>query len=190
VDPGIARLALLTGPVGIGKTTVAARVVELARRRGFACRGVLAPAQRDAAGLKIGIVGIDLATGERRTLARTGCEMQGPRLGPYSFDAAALEWATAVLLGALAQPPPADGREHSALVVVDEIGKLELWQGQGLAAVLPALASGPAAHVLVIVRESLLEELCARLGDERPHVFWADEQNRDALPGRIAEDLL
>jgi len=184
------RLALLTGPVGIGKTTIAGRVVELARHRGIACRGVLAPALRNA-GLKIGIAGVDLATGERRTLACTSCDMKGPRLGSYSFDAEALEWATSIILEALSPTQGAEATaENAALVVVDEIGKLELWQRLGLAAVLPALASCPSACVLVIVRESLLDELRARLGDACPLLFWAGEETRDTLPGRIADELL
>jgi nucleoside-triphosphatase THEP1 len=204
------RILLLTGPVGAGKTTIAERVAGLARQRGIACRGLLAPALRAACGQKAGIVGIDLATGERRTLAHTGRELGGPRLGPYSFDAAALEWATAVILAALASPPPvgaftspppagasgspplAEGTEGGCprLVIVDEIGTLELWHGQGMAAVLPVLAAGPAGRVLVVVRESLLEELHERLGEVEQRVFRASEQNRDGLPAEIVEALL
>ena len=39
-----ARIGLLTGPVGVGKTTVAERVAGLAQRQGLVCGGVLAPA--------------------------------------------------------------------------------------------------------------------------------------------------
>jgi nucleoside-triphosphatase THEP1 len=37
-------IGLLTGPVGVGKTTVAERVVSLAPMRGLDCAGLLAPA--------------------------------------------------------------------------------------------------------------------------------------------------
>jgi len=213
------RIVLLTGPVGAGKTTIVERVVGLARQRGIACRGLLAPALRDACGQKVGIEGIDLSTDEHRTLARTCRELGGPRLGPYSFDAAALEWATTVVLDSLASPSPvgastsappagafpspppagastspphAGGTEggYLRLVIVDEIGKLELWHGQGMAAVLPILAAGLAGRVLVVVRESLLEELQRRLGAVEQVVFRASEQNRGALPAEIIEALL
>lgn len=185
-------IGLLTGPVGAGKTTIAARVVGLARQRGIACRGLLAPALHDAGGQKVGIVGLDLATDERRILARTDCDLGGPRLGPYSFDAAVLEWATDGILAAMASPPQAVEGEGKrlTLVVVDEIGKLELWHDQGLAPVLPALAAGPAARALVIVRESLIEELHERLGEVEQVVFRASQQNRDGLPAEIVEALL
>jgi nucleoside-triphosphatase THEP1 len=186
------RIALLTGPVGAGKTTVAERVVGLARRQGLACSGLLAPAMLDACGHKAGIWAVDLSDGERRILARTGHTLGGPRLGPYSFDAAALDWAVAVVLAALASPPPpgATEGEYSNLLVVDEIGKLELWYGQGLAPVLPRLAAGDAARALIIVRDSLLEELQRRLEPVAQVVFRVSKQNRDTLPAQILEALL
>ena len=195
------RIVLLTGPVGVGKTTIVERVAGMAQQHGITCRGLLAPALRDARGQKAGIEGIDLSTGERRILARTDRELGGPRLGPYSFDAAALEWATGVVLDSLASPPPAGASTSPPLaggmvggcprlVIVDEIGKLELWHGQGMAAVLPALAAGPAGWVLVVVRESLLEELQGRLGEVGQMVFREGEQNRDDLPAEIVEVLL
>ena len=94
--------------------------------------------------------------------------------------------------GASTTPPLAGGAEGGCLrlVVVDEIGKLELWHGQGLAPVLPALAAARAGSVLVVVRESLLEMLQGRLGDVEQVVFRAGEQNRGALPAEIVEALL
>jgi nucleoside-triphosphatase THEP1 len=76
------------------------------------------------------------------------------------------------------------------LVVVDEIGKLELWQGVGLAPLLPRLAAGEAARSLVVVRDSLLAELQARLGSIEQVVFRVSKENREEIPSRILERLL
>jgi nucleoside-triphosphatase THEP1 len=175
------RVGLLTGPVGVGKTTVAERVVGLARRRGLACGGLLAPALVNSCGQKLGIWGVDVGSGERRILARTDRDLGGPSVGPYSFETSALDWAVAVVERAF---PLSD------LLVVDEIGKLELWRGIGLAAILPRLAADEARCSLVLVRDHLLAELQARLGTVEQRVFRVDVGNREGLVRHILEDLL
>jgi nucleoside-triphosphatase THEP1 len=175
-----ARLALLTGPVGVGKTTIAERVVGLARRQGVACSGLLAPAMMNRCGQKVGIWGVDARTGERRILARTERDLGGPSVGPYSFGASALDWALGILERSLGT---------GDLLVVDEIGKLELWKGTGLAPILPRLASAEAGTALLLVRDFLLTELQARLGPVPQVVFEANEQNREALPPQILSTL-
>jgi nucleoside-triphosphatase THEP1 len=176
-----ARIGLLTGPVGVGKTTVAERVVGLARRQGVACGGLLAPAMMNSCGQKIGIWGVSIRTGERRILARTDRELGGPTVGPYSFHKASLTWATGVVERDLSS---------SDLLVVDEIGKLELWLGTGLAPILPHLAAGQARQALVLVRESLLSELQARLVPVEQIVFEVSLENRAQLPRQIWEDFM
>ena len=173
-------IGLLTGPIGVGKTTVAERVAGLALRRGLACGGLLAPALIDACGQKAGIWGVDVVTGEQRVLARTDQDLGGPQVGPYSFDGAALQWAVEVVEAAI---PRAD------LVLVDEIGRLELWQAGGLAPVLPRLAAGEARRALVLVRESLLAELQARLEPARQVVFAVSEENRGEVSSRVVQGL-
>jgi nucleoside-triphosphatase THEP1 len=170
-------IGLLTGPVGVGKTTVAERVVSLARMRGLDCGGLLAPAMVDDCGLKVGVWGVDVRTGERHILARTDQDVGGPSIGPYSFDAEGLSWAAGVVDGAAGD---------CDLLVVDEIGKLELWQGLGLVRILPRLAAGEVSRALVLVRDSLLAELQARLVSAKPLVFVVSEENR----GRIAPTVL
>jgi nucleoside-triphosphatase THEP1 len=181
-----AGVGLLTGPVGVGKTTVAERVVGLLRQRGLASCGLLTPAMMDSCGRKVGIWGIDVRSAERQTLARTDRDLGGPSVGPYSFHAAALDWAIAVVGDALRQATD----RHCDLVIVDEIGRLELRQGGGLAPVLPLLASGKAERVLVLVRDSLLAELQARLAPAEHTVFQVSEENREELPARLLKALV
>jgi nucleoside-triphosphatase THEP1 len=124
VDLKTRRVGLLTGPVGVGKTTVAERVAGLARRQGWVCGGLLAPAMVNSCGQKAGIWGVDVRSGERRILARTDRDLGGPAVGPYSFEQAALDWALAVIESAIAG---AQGRDWQVGALVRH------WPGAGLA---------------------------------------------------------
>jgi nucleoside-triphosphatase THEP1 len=173
-------VGLLTGPVGVGKTTVAERLAGLAHRQGLRCAGLLAPAMKNRCGQKVGIWGVNLASAERRILARTDRDLGGPAVGPYSFDGGALAWAVQVIASTI---------EGCDLLIVDEIGKLELWQGDGLAPVLPRLAAGEADRALVLVRDGLLAELQARLAAVDQVVFRVTEENRAGLPAQVLAGL-
>jgi nucleoside-triphosphatase THEP1 len=76
------------------------------------------------------------------------------------------------------------------LLLVDEIGKLELWQGVGLAPVVPRLAAGEAERALVVVRDSLLAELQAQMEPVETTVFRVSEDNRRELAPRILGELV
>ncbi len=74
-------------------------------------------------------------------------------------------------------------------MIVDEIGKLELWSHAGLAPVVPRLASGEVRRSLALVRASLLAELQARLGQVEQVVFELNAENRDELSPQILARL-
>jgi nucleoside-triphosphatase THEP1 len=112
----------------VGKTTVCQAVAELARRRGYRPGGVITPALHDSDGAKVGFEAADVGSGERWPLARTDQELGGPRVGPYTFDPAGLARVLRVLRRA--------ATAGCDLLMVDEIGPLELEQGKGFAPIL------------------------------------------------------
>jgi nucleoside-triphosphatase THEP1 len=176
-----ARTGLLTGQVGVGKTTVAMQVISQATKQGVTCGGLLTPAILDSNRNKVGIWGVDILTGERRVMARTDRDLGGPVIGPYSFEATAFTWATEQLEKAVA---------NCDLLVVDEIGKLELWYNSGLASFLPILASGGVESSLVLVRSSLLMALQKALGTVHQIVFRVNEENRAHIAHKIVGRLI
>lgn len=177
----VARIGLLTGPVGVGKTTVAERIVGMAQQQGLTCGGLLAPTMMNSCGQKAGIWGVDLLGGERRILARTDRELGGPTVGPYSFDAETLAWTVDVVENAISA---------CDLLIVDEIGKLELWHNVGLASILPRLAESETNRSLILVRDFLLDELQARLDPAAQIVFEVNEENREDMPAHILQGLI
>ncbi len=195
---------LLTGDIQVGKTTVCRGVVELARRWGYKPKGLLTPPILDEDGAKVasclpykctknlsvrqgrqlakvGIELVDIDSGERRLLARANHDLGGPQVGRYSFDAKALAWGQSILDKAI--------RVGCDLLVVDEVGYLELERKEGFNAVLEALRAGALPRIIIVVRSSLVESLRQLLPRVDFVTFTVTEENRDALPLKIAERI-
>lgn len=176
-------IALVTGEIGSGKTTACQRAVDLLRARGVACYGVLSPARLDRTGAKIGIDVLDVATGNRRRLADL-MPGAGETIGDYTFDQAALKWAIDQLMRAVAA---ANHSGEAGLLVVDEIGPLELVRRSGYVLVLEPLADPhQVPRGLVVVRCEHADVLELRI--MRPDVrrLLVDEAHREGVPGEIA----
>ena len=154
-------LFILTGDIRTGKTTwLEARVREL-EAAGVPVRGVLAPGVwLDCK--KVGIENALLPSRERVLLATPAGDGCSTGLG-WDFDAAALARVNAHLNGLAETTGEKDARP--GLLVIDEVGPLELRRGGGLTAALELLDGGPTPawpHALVVVRATLAGEAAAR----------------------------
>lgn len=152
-------LFILTGDIRSGKTTWLEAGVRELETAGVPVRGVLAPGVwRD--GKKVGIENVLLPSHERVLLAKPAEEGCSTGLG-WDFDANALARVNAHLTELAAT----SGDMRPGLLVIDEIGPLELRRGEGLTAALELLDAGPTPawpHALVVVRATLAEDARTR----------------------------
>ena len=172
------RVVLVTGERGIGKTHLCQQVAEQAGRRGYGCAGVLSRALFNGEE-KVAITMVDVATNAERTLAVADDAPSEVRWGRYRFIPSTLEWGSRLLTGGT----PCD------LLIVDELGPLELELGQGLVAALDVLNEGAFSLALVVVRRALLDTLREKLQCGETWVVEVNLQNRDQLPGQIVSLL-
>ncbi|AKB29247.1 putative NTPase [Methanosarcina siciliae T4/M] len=169
------RIAV-TGSPGVGKSTVVTKVVEkLAEQPGFKIGGIQTAEIRKE-GHREGFSIMDLATGKTGILSHV--KGSGPRLGKYHVNLEDLE-----RIGASAV------RDALAcdLVVIDEIGPMELISGSFVSAVEEVLQSDKSA--LAVLHRSSRHPLAQRIrkGFE---LLTVDKENRDELPEKISNGFL
>jgi nucleoside-triphosphatase THEP1 len=165
---------VLTGPVHGGKTTFLERSLPAWKARGLACAGFLSPAAPDAPGGP-GYDLLEIATGRRRPYLRRQGPPGAERVGPYVFVPGSLERARALIRGAAPE----------ALLVVDEVGPLELGGG-GLWPVLREALGRQDRTFLLVVREEVRAGLGAAVAPLVPVVFDV----RDAGDLRLLDERL
>ncbi len=217
-------LFLLTGEVQIGKTRWLEKLVADLAERGVLCAGVLAPGQwvasagerADGNGYeKLGIDNVLLPDGERVPFARRGDLARADGTFDKDSQAARAELAWHISDAAIERvnahfeklrfparaeadaesevPPPP---RQPGLLVVDELGRLEIWRGGGLTEAVALLREGPTtafSHALVVVRDYLADDAEALLAGAWPDRIRIapDEAGRAAaLPAAHAAELL
>lgn len=151
-------LGILTGWRGRGKTTWCSALASVARARGLAVAGLLSPAIFDtdslpvAERIKLRIDLVDLATGYSRVLATPGdphAEGHGMR---WHFIQETIAWGNAALSSA----------DAADLVIIDELGPLELTHGRGLTAGVALLDEHRYSCAVAVIRPELVAQAQAR----------------------------
>lgn len=161
---------LLTGPVQSGKTRFLTGIVSELAAHGVGLTGFLSPAAFED-GRHIGY-DLRLLGGEKTVpfIRRSG-EPGWEKVGPFYLIPEALARARRLIR---------ESRERD-LLIVDEVGPLEI-DGGGLWSALQTALAGASRRCLLVVRDSCLEALRAKLGDRPAAVFRpADPAARASL---------
>jgi molybdopterin synthase sulfur carrier subunit len=147
----MARIHILTGPVDSGKTTflrhvLTSRGAPPRRACGYLSLRVLADGETEGYDL------LDLADGDVRPFLRRTGEPAWPRVGPFF-----LVPETLVVAERIIRECPPDG-----LLVVDEIGPLELAGGGVWTALSARIMDGAGRDIILVIREGLVEAFQGR----------------------------
>lgn len=125
------RCIFLTGSPGIGKTSVLLRVVKALKIRGYNVGGMISQEVRTGA-TRIGFRLIDLKTGREGWLAHVH-QKTGPSVGKYRVNLRDLRMiGVNAILSAI---------RHADVIIIDEIGPMELYSSDFIDAVIQAMQS-------------------------------------------------
>lgn len=163
---------VVTGDVGVGKTTVCRKLIAIAKNRGYDCGGILTDKAPDK-----GIIIEDIGSGKTERLASVEDIYDGPSTLKHHFNSEGIEFG----IGAIERAVSA------TILVVDEIGHLES-RGEGFTRVLELIEAGGVRNCVIVIRSELLAAFMVWLPTAL--VFNITIDNREQLPDEIGSVLL
>jgi len=173
----VSDIWLVTGPPGVGKSTLVSRVTLKLKSRGVIIGGCTTGEKRTG-GVRVGFEVKDLTNGTTGELASTSGKL-GPRVGKYRVNLSDLSSVGAKGLS--------DAAEVSELVVIDEVGPMELVSPDFRRAVRKCIDSGK--PILAVVHERLEDDLLAELRSKAKELVELDANNRDDATDEIAAEI-
>jgi nucleoside-triphosphatase len=174
------RLFLITGDPGSGKTTAVSRIILDLKTRGYTVGGVITREIRSH-GERQGFLIVDLSTEESAPLAMSGSKL-GPKVGKYHVDLNSL-----FKLGARALR---HAKEHSDIVVCDEVGPMELFSPEFRKAVSESVMNSR-KPCLCVVHKRLSDTLIDQLKTSpEAKIFDVTFENREEIPKLVFEEML
>ena len=169
----------VTGRPGVGKTTLVFKVSNELKKRGLSVGGIVTLEVR-IGGVRTGFKIIDVQSGAEARLASVSSAV-GPRVGKYLVHVENLDaFASTSILRAL---------EQCDLVVVDEIGPMELKSQKFIDVVKKALASEK--PLLATLHHRLKHPLLDYIRSQKDfEIVELTPSNRDTLLNAIVGKLL
>ena len=157
---------IITGEVQSGKSTLAGDLVSFLKEENISLAGILAPGlwkdnQRDGFDL------VDLKTGILTPLARRRKNPDNTAITPFEFFTEGMAAGKKAL--------DVNTCRNAHVIMVDEVGKLEL-EGRGWAGFLDPLLSLEAAIHIWIVREYLVEEVIKKWSLMGVEIIYANHK--------------
>jgi nucleoside-triphosphatase THEP1 len=141
------KVFIISGAVNEGKTSFAKRLTEVFKKNNIPVGGILL--ERVMAGSQtIGYDLVDIESNDKEIFLRLSEETSFERIGKYDIYPNGLEKGISIL-----QP---SGQTRNKIVVIDEVGKLEL-AGKGWAGSLLGLIDASENHLLITVRDSSIK---------------------------------
>lgn len=155
------KVFIITGLVGEGKTTFLKKIISELNNKSVKTAGFYSPRvmENDET---IGYDIVEIATGEREVFLRKTADEKVRTVGKYQLFDAGLKKGKDAL--------NASENTNSVIVIMDEIGYMEL-DNRGWADSLNSLVDHSNQHILMVVRENLVENVIAKWRFKHYDVF-------------------
>ncbi len=166
---------ILTGPPGVGKTTIVMDVAQKLRERGIKVGGVVSREVRTN-NVRTGFEFIDLDTNDRGVLASV--TENGPRVGKYFVNLIGCRFAAERLKNALI---------NSDVIVCDEIGPMEVNSKDFIDAASNLLRTD--GKVIVVIHQKLEHPLIIKFREKSSSLISVNLGNREKVAKILLDEL-
>lgn len=172
------RLLFVTGRPGIGKTSVLLRAVEGLKAKGYEIGGMLSQEVREK-GTRIGFEIVDFSSGRRGWLAHVN-QPVGPKVSKYRVN---LNDLAIIGAGSIR-----NAVEKAQIIIIDEIGPMELFSQAFREVVIEAVNSGkPLLGTIHFKARDPIINLIRNRNDAE--IIEVTYQNRDSLHNILIEKI-
>lgn len=164
------RLIFITGRSGVGKTSVLLRAVDALKAKGYKVGGMISREVRER-GARVGFEIVDFHTGQRGWLAHV-TQPSGPQISKYRVNLSDLD--------AIGASSILNAARDADIIVVDEIGPMELFSPEFKKAVDQAMRSSKPVVGTIYFRaqDPLINTIKAR---EDAEILEVTYENREDL---------
>jgi nucleoside-triphosphatase len=169
---------VITGPPGVGKSTLVSGVVLRLKSAGLIVGGCTT-VERRVRGTRVGFEVRDLTSGKTGELASMEGRL-GPRVGKYRVNLSDLSSVGAAGLTKAAA--------SSEVIVIDEVGPIELVSPDFRRAVATCVESGK--PLMAVIHERLDDDLLSRIRREAHKTYQLTLENRESVAEELSEEVL
>jgi len=170
------KIFIVTGIISSGKTSLIKKIVNDLQQDKISVSGIYSPRILEH-GVTTGYDIVHVSTGETEKFLRKQGNENQQRIGKFYIDAEGLKKGNKILMNS-----------QSKLIIIDEIGKLEL-EDRGWAPSLKQLVTGSKSHLLISVREEVINEVTEKFKISPEIIFKIEEQNAEDLFTLILNEL-
>jgi len=173
---GRPKIYIITGKIGSGKTSLIQKLIQKFWLENIPVSGIYSARileNEKTTGYDI----VNISTGKSVKFLRDHGDENQPQIGKFYIDSEGIKIGNEILMNS-----------KSKLIIIDEIGKLEL-EDRGWAPSLKQLVTGSKSHLLISVREEVINEVTEKFKISPEIIFKIEEQNAEDLFTLILNEL-
>jgi nucleoside-triphosphatase THEP1 len=174
------KVFIVTGSIGQGKTTFIQKIIKNFQSKGITLGGIYSPRVMQGK-TTVGYDIIDINTNEREAFLRQNYTKNNLKIGRFNIHLQGLQKGIKAI--------KESNNPNIQIVIIDEVGVLEL-ENNGWAKNIEELIRNSQNHVLLVIRDSFVEQVIEKWKIKNYLVFDIKEKNFTSISNTIHQMII